>query len=124
MRSTRCRGRNWRLVVVVAALVVPPTMIATAAVPFMTFASAVSSILLPPIWAFAPPASTLSPEASARPEGGQKQQNREFSHLKPYLSIRTSSRVGGQTVADLASLVHVRCQQADRRTNWRRGDKT
>ncbi len=83
--------RDWRLVVVVATLVVPPTMVVVTAVPFMTFAPAVCSILVPPIWAFAPPASTLPPETSARPESGQKQEDQEFSHLKPYLSVCASS---------------------------------
>jgi hypothetical protein len=57
-------------VVVVATLIVPPTM---AAVPFMTFAPLVSTILTPPIRALAPPAPTHSPVTSVRPDGSQKQ---------------------------------------------------
>ena len=94
--------------VVVATLVGPPTMIAMTAVPFMTFASAVSSILLPPIWAFAPPASTLSPETSARPEGGEKQQDREFSHLKPSFRFAHRPRVGGGSDGGRRSIIVAR----------------
>jgi hypothetical protein len=60
-------------VVVVATLVVPPTMVAMAAVPFMTFAPLVSPILAPPIRALAPSAPTEPPVTSVRPHGSQKQ---------------------------------------------------
>jgi hypothetical protein len=73
------------VVVAIAALAAAPTMIV------MTAALVVSSIFAPPIRAFAPPASTESPETSANTDGSQQQQNRESFHLKPYLSIRASS---------------------------------
>jgi hypothetical protein len=99
-----------------AALVVPPAMaIVMTAVPFMTFALVVSSILAPPIRAFAPSAPTHSPVTSVRPDGSQKQQDQQSFHLKPYLSVRgiVPALAVVQTVVDLASLLHVGCQQAD-----------
>ena len=76
-------GHGIGLVVFVA----PDMIIVMTVVPLMTFAL-VSSMLVSPIRAFAPSASPLSPETPTRPHGSYKQQNQEFSHLKPYLSTR------------------------------------
>ena len=77
---------------VVATLVVAPTMVAMTAVAVVMFALAVSSILAPPIRTFTPPAPAEAPETSARPDGSQQQQqDRESLHLKPHLSVCASS---------------------------------
>jgi hypothetical protein len=110
-------GRHGQLVLVVitAPLVVPPaTAIVMTAVPFMP-ALVVSSMLLPPVRAFAP-GPTHSPVTSVRPDGSQNQQNQQSSHLKPYLSsIRSAvpALAVVRTVADVTSVLHVGCQQAD-----------
>lgn len=54
---------------VVVLVVAPAMVIVVTVVPFMTFAL-VSSVVVPPIRAFAPSASTHSPETSASPESG------------------------------------------------------
>ena len=94
MRPVRRRSHDWRLVVVVATLVVAPTMVAMTAVAVVMFALLVSSILAPPIRTFTPSAPAEAPETSARPDGSQQQQDRESFHLKPDLSICTSSPRG------------------------------
>jgi hypothetical protein len=82
MRPVRRRSHDWRLVVVVATLVVAPAMVAMTAVAVVMFALLVSSILAPPIRTFTPPAPAEAPETSARPDGSQQQQDRESFHLK------------------------------------------
>jgi hypothetical protein len=111
-------GRHGQLVLVVITgpLVVPPaTAIVMTAVPFVPSALIVSSMLLPPVRAFAP-GPTHSPVTSVRPDGSQKQQNQQSSHLKPYLSsIRGTvpALAVVRTVADITSVLHVGCQQPD-----------
>jgi hypothetical protein len=90
MRPERRRSHDWRLVVVVATLVVAP-MVAMTAVVVVMFALLVSSILAPPIRTFTPPAPAEAPETSARPDGSQQQQDRPSFHLKPCLSVCASS---------------------------------
>jgi hypothetical protein len=68
-------------------VVAPAMTIVMTVVPFMTLAL-VSSMLVPPIPAFAPSASPLSPETPTHAHGSHKQQHQESSHLKPYLSTR------------------------------------
>jgi hypothetical protein len=90
MRSIGRRSRDWRFITQTRLVaVVLPTMVV------MTAALAVSAILAPPIRAFAPPVPTEPPKTSTHPDGSQQQKNRKSFHLKPYLSIRASSRVGG-----------------------------
>ena len=94
------RSRDWRFITRAQLVaVVLPTMVV------MTTAFVVSAILAPSIRAFAPPAPTEPPETSTHPDGSEQQQNREFLHLKPYLSVRASSQqwVVVKTLADVGS---------------------